>query len=306
MPTLHEQFKGSFISGVFNLSGRLWWKYAIVTFIQSFVSGIAALPLLISVFDFDAFKGIIEDPEGWGQQIEQQPELLFSFIGPDPDFSGLIIAGSFLLILSVLVQAWMSHIFFLLNDSEVGGRGGDLGEAFTRSFRPGMFRILGVSLVLLVVYLAIIALSAFIGYSVHPAVAVILGFLGLIFILRFILALPAVVHADAGVGDSINQSFAILSWRRSFLLFLAIIAAVISLSVALSFIFFFGMLISLIPLLGAMIFLLMNFVINGFVNALIYGSMSGLFFRYSDLSPTESQEDDLGRHLIDKSEGYTN
>jgi uncharacterized membrane protein len=56
-------------------------------------------------------------------------------------------------------------------------------------------------------------------------------------------------------------------------------------------------LLLLIPLLGFIIYYAIQLSFSGILNALTFGAMSGLYFRYE---PIQQADDDISKHLTDQ------
>jgi len=297
MNSLYDQFKSSMISAIFSLVGKVWWKVAVISLAQTFITFIAMIPLFVSVFNWSAFKGVFEDPEGWSQQIEQNPELIFSFLGDNPDFMGLAVSLSIFAVVVIIIQAWASHCVLLINQAEITTGNSDLGEILSQSFNSTLFRILGGSLVLTII-------SAFVGFIIIASAAVsgwitfFLFFGGILFLLRFTLVFPLIVHAEMSIGDALSNSFKLLDWRRSGILFLAGIVFFIALVIAALMLGLFSLLLALIPIIGIIMYYLINILFQGVINAMTYGALSGLYYRFTELEIKKEDEDELSKHLI--------
>jgi|GEM_PF-6646426 len=297
MRDYQELFKAEFLSGVFRLVKSTWWKYVIIYLIQVIVSIIAFIPLILSVFNFDSFKELIKDPEGYGELIRDNPELMFSFLGADGDFTGIILGGSIFFIIMLLFGSWTTNVYFKLNQAIIVGGNAELGTVMGKGFDKKFGQLIGLSLVLFVVYLLSIAISIGIGYFAHWSLGVLVFLVLIIFMLRFILAAPALVHGELSISDSISFSMQKIDFSRSLKLALAgilFVAAVLIASLIISLISF---ILLLIPILGFIIYYAIQMSFTGCTNAFIFGAMSGLYYRYTENTHSEL---DISAHLTDQ------
>ncbi len=205
-----------------------------------------------------------------------------------------------------LLASWMYYTFLKLNDNEVreGNRG--VFAALGRSFASGVWSILGFCLLYAVlcivtftIYMFAVSMLLFI-----PILGVILAFLGyfavLIFLLRFILALPAIVHGQMPVFQAFRFSFAHLTFKRAAMIFLTMLVCYV-------IFFIFILLVSLVlPSMsqgstmemsggGSIIFLICMLLISTAFNAFAFSCLSALYFRYSS---DDLGENEMEQHLV--------
>lgn len=297
MRDYQELFKTEFLSGVFRMVKFTWWKYVIIYLIQAILMIIAFIPLLLSIFNFDAFEELIKDPEGYGELIRENPELMFSFLGADANFTGIIIGGSIFMIIMMLVGSWTTNAYFKLNQAVIHGGNADLGHVLGTAFDKKFGQILGLSLVLFVIYLLVIAICVGLGFAAHWSLGALASLAGMVFMLRLIIAAPAIVHGDMGISDAIAFSMQKIDFGRSLKLALAGILFVAALVIASIVISLLSFILLLIPILGFIIYYAIQLSFSGSINAFTFGAMSGLYYRYAENALSEL---DISVHLTDQ------
>jgi hypothetical protein len=277
--------------------GKTWLRYVLVYLMQAIISLIAFIPLILSLFNFDLIKDYIDNPEELGEIIQSNPELLFSFLGPDGDFTGLIIGGSLFTIFVVILSAWAANVNFKLNDAVIRGKEADISAAIGKSFDACLSRLVGLGLVTFIIYGALVGTAILIAYLVHWALALLLVPLALMVVLRLIIAMPAVVHGGYGVSEAISLSFKHITWARALKIAAIGIGFMVVIVIAAMIIGAVSFLLLLIPLLGFIIYYAIQLSFSGILNALTFGAMSGLYFRYE---PIQQADDDISKHLTDQ------
>lgn len=297
MTPLYDQFKTSLINGIFSLLGRTWWKAVLITLLQTVASVIAMIPLVFSLFNWSSFQGIIEDPQGWTEQIQMNPESMFRFLGEDPDYAAIAVSFSLFFIIMIIVQSWAIHAILLVNQDEILEGKSDVSDILSRSFSSTLFRILGGTLVLSIIMIftgLIVASTA----AISGWITFFLAFPAVIFLYRFTLVYPLIVHSQMGIGDALSNSFQVVTWRRASILFLASIVVFIALFIAGMMLGMFSFILALIPIIGFIIYYAFNIAFNGLLYAFMYGAMSGLYYRYTEIDSSAVETDNLSKHLI--------
>ncbi len=115
--------------------------------------------------------------------------------------------------------------------------------------------------------------------------------------LRFIIAIPSLVHGNLGISEALSFSFQKITFVRALKLTLAGIlfsAAIIAASLVISLLSF---ILLLIPILGFIIYYAIQLSFSGCTNAFTFGAMSGLYYRYTDI---KTSEPDISIHLTDQ------
>jgi hypothetical protein len=277
----------------------VWWKYALAYGIQYIIMIVVLIVIMASMLNYEFISQIIDDPESFGQMVEQDPaQILNVFSDGDVDWVKIGLVGLVIVLVGLVMMAWLQNVYLKLNDSQIRHGHSSLSEALKNSFDNKMWLLLAVTLVMVVAFLGMYVI--FIGaFMVHWSLAVI-AFIGMFLVgLRFILAPAAIVHGDNTVSGSIQYSFDKITWKRSFLLLLLCLVAGIMIGIAAIIVFAILGFFLLIPLLGIVIYFAGSVLFYGLTNALVYSGISGLYFRYSDDSEEENESGmSLEDHLV--------
>ncbi|MCB9263014.1 MAG: hypothetical protein H6607_11625 [Flavobacteriales bacterium] len=204
--------------------------------------------------------------------------------------------GGFLIVIVFLLVIWAFaswiYNFLLMVSHEVLENGSaSIGNVFAKSFNKKVLLTMGFLLMIFVMYLVGILLSTALA-AVHP----ILMFLGIIvlfvFLTRFLGGIPAIVHGDMGVMDSINYSFRNIDWVRAIKIVLILIAFFI---VYILFLLLMGSITNLMGSAGSVLGVLVSIFVAILMAALSTSALSATFYRYAEVE----YEDSETKHLID-------
>lgn len=297
--TTIQSFRQDFSSGLFSNTGGVWWKYTLVYGIQYAILIVIGIAIMASMLNYEFISEIINDPEAFGQSIEQDPERLLNiFSDGNIDWVKLGIVGMAVMFFGLVLSAWMQNVYFKLNDSQIRVGNSSLSEVLKNSFDSKLWSLLAITLIMLCAFMGMyfLVIAAFLA---HWSLAV-LAFIGLSLVAsRFILAPAATVHGDLSPSQSIRYSFEKITWKRSFLLILLGLVVAIGFGIAALIIFGILSLFLLIPILGMFIYFAGSVLFYGITNALVYSGMSGLYFRYSDDDEDENPSGmSLEDHLV--------
>jgi len=207
-----------------------------------------------------------------------------------------------LFIISVLVYAWALNFYFTLSNNEIRTGSSKVFSALRQSFSTKIFRIAGFFILYVLIQISVTLIFALIFYllsTVSSILAVLVGFIGffilLAFLLRFSIAIPAIVHGDMGVVQAISFSLSRLTWKRGgMLLLMGILSIIVLIIVA---VILGGLLsssnsseISVGSFIGEQI---VSLIISVLFVTYFIAAMSTLYFRYSD----DHTDDDID-HIV--------
>src|SRR5574343_25349 len=207
-----------------------------------------------------------------------------------------------LMLLVLFIYSWASHFYLLLSDNEIRFGNSSVMQAFKQSFSP---KILSIAVFFVLYVLIQISVSLIFGLiffmlsSVSAVLAVLVGFVGffvmLAFLLRFTIAIPAIVHGNMGVVQAIGFSLSRITWKRgAMLLLMAILSIIVLIIVAVILGGIFGVSDSTeLTVKGFILQEIGSFIISVLFLTYFIAAMSTLYFRYSDDST-----DDESEHLV--------
>lgn len=299
------KFRDQAFEGAFSLFKRTLGPNLLITIIFSILNLLLVLPLMliglgISLGDIKNMKGKFEDLQG---KVDSIDDLLDIF---RPFFDHVNIPVVLLAVLvALLIYSWMHYAYLKLNDNEVRTGNRSFANAIMRSFSTGILKLIGL---LILVYLITIAVMVvfflLVGLlmQISSVIGILIGFIGffvvLIFIIRMILAMPALVHGNLSIGQSLSYSFRHITWKRAALLMLMGIAFIIvALIVSAIVAYLLSLTIGTKALDNPVLFgiqSLVESIVGALTGAFAYASLTALYFRYSN---DEGQTDD-SEHLI--------
>ena len=208
-----------------------------------------------------------------------------------------------LFVISVLVYAWALNFYFTLSNNEIRTGSTKVFTALRQSFSTKVFKIAGFFVLYVLIQISVTLIFGLIFYllsTVSGILAVLVGFIGffvlLAFLLRFSIAIPAIVHGDMGVVQAISFSLSRLTWKRGGMLLLM---GILSIIVLIIFAVILGAVLSSSNASEITIGSFIGQQITSLIISILFvtyfiAAMSTLYFRYSD----DSTEDDT-EHLIE-------
>lgn len=312
MYILLSKFRSQVFEGAIDLFKKAIKHHILLYFIISLLSIIIVLPLVIwgLGWTFTDLMNFQETIQGLVQRMQtgEMPQDLIAEFFSNINFGVLFLAG----LVSILINCFSYIAFFAINESKVFEdqksfvdvlktvRFGDVLKLIGFYFISVFFMIASF----MVFFVLVIALA-----QVFKILAILVGFLGFfvvcIFLCRFTLALPALVHGKLSISKAFGYSFTHLTWKRSGLLFLMGIAFTIAIGVV-------SLLVSLIamPFAGSnnevnyvyfIVQQITSFITGVLMLSFSFSALSALYYRYSP-DNNQEEEDNIEKHLIDNLE----
>jgi hypothetical protein len=197
----------------------------------------------------------------------------------------------------IVVSSWVYNFYFKINDLAARKNATSIGDCLKASFDSNIWKILGAALLMMII--AGFLYGLMVGGIFVSGYTVLLTFPLLCLVLaKLILIIPAIVHGKLSITEALGYSWKHITWKRAILLVLLGIVSFIGLGIALVIVVIILAIFSLIPLLGIIIQFAGQIAIGAFVYALIYGTQTGLYFRYSNDDETETSGMKTEDHLI--------
>jgi hypothetical protein len=299
------KFRSQAFDGAIALFKRILLHNILLNFVMTVISLAIITPLMLKSFGWT-----LSDFINLGNRMKEASQTAGSGNNPFEIFTGVFEIKDPLffvlaIILGLIIYCWIFYTFMKLNDNEVRTRNNSFISALAASFSSKIFSILVYSVLYAIFYTIVLLVYMFLVsmlVSVSKVAGILIGFIGFfvvaIFMIRFTLGLPAIVHGNMSISQAISFSYKNLTWKRSALIFL--ISIILGLAMAL-----------LLGILTFVIFLIINkdtesirnYVIQqifsslagSIIGAFIYASMTTLYFRYSD---DMVEEMDVKDHLI--------
>jgi hypothetical protein len=301
------RFRSQAFEGAISLFKRTLLPNFVLSLVMAVISALVIVPLTLQAMGWSLgeFVNMNDNMQEMATKMgsENNPSDVFASMFGTMNITLMLLT----MIVGVLMYSWIFFAMMNLNDREIRMKDNSFISALSSSFSGRIFTILGFFILYALIYLAITVIYIFLIFLLMKAASVlgiIVGFIGffvlILFLLRFILALPAIVHGRMNVTEAIAFSMKHITWKRSGLLFLMGIILMIVFAVfaaILGLIFF-----SVIRKEGSDVMTLfitnqgISLISSVIIGTFAYASLSTLYFRYSD---DEVGETDYQDHLIE-------
>jgi hypothetical protein len=283
-----QMFKGDLIGAIWNHGIRMIKPTIIIGIVTFIITSLIGLVGFSSIFGWDMeflrqlYSG---NPLANQELMRERMEGLLQ----DPVKFGLGMFGIVALI--GIIQTVIYTILLKMSGNMVEQGDDSLGTAWSKVKGAYILNIILSSLVILVIYLAIIAIAVGLGKLISPAILIL--FIPFIFLmmLRFTAVVPAIVLGDKSVSDALKFSWYSITFKRAFLIFVGfIVVGILSLIFSLILTFIAG----LLGQAGIFLNLLVNLALNVFFLALGVSFLSALYYRYTQYEGDDSSVEAIG------------
>lgn len=273
------------------------------------VSLIIVTPLMLLAMgygatDFIVYQQNMLDLQNSALQNQGNPELILE------TYRGLFTQINWTLItltaiIGLLVYSWSFNFLYVISDNEIRLGQPSFFKALSQSFSKGILRIAAYFVVYFLLFIAVMGIFIFtisLFMRLSTVIGILLAFVGFLFVIvffiRFIIVIPAIVHGNYNVTQAISYSLTKINWKRGWMLFLLgiislIVVSLISFILALIFVSKDNLNITARTFIFSQI---INLVVNFLLLTYVVAASSTLYFRYSD---DVAEEDDLQHHIIE-------
>ncbi len=300
-------FRDQAFQASFKLYKRLLPGSFIATILIGLILLIVVTPLTLLTMGYGATEFITYQQDMMTLQktvLENQQDFEAISEAYTAQFSNMqtaLVLPVFLIVL--FVYSWACNFYLTLSNNEIRTGSTKVFSALRASFSSKIFKIAGFFVLYTLIQISvtlIFGLIFFLLSSVSSLLAVLVGFIGffvlLAFLLRFTIAIPAIVHGDMGVVQAISFSLSRVTWKRGGMLLLM---GILSLIVLIIFAVILGSVLSSSDATELSIGSFIGQQITSLIISILFvtyfiAAMSTLYFRYSD----DSTEDDT-EHLIE-------
>jgi len=223
-----------------------------------------------------------QDMEGFMKLQEQLQTFMASI--PKTKLLGWL---AFMYGISLVVGSGITHLQLLISKNNLIGEQGNWGTIL-----KGLFTRKSLDILILIVMIALIFFGVSTVFSAIGRGSVGMAFVGLLVsmlvLIRIMGSLPASVHGEMGITESLAFSWKNITWKRSMIVVLVCIMAVIVIGL-LSLLAYaiFGFM----GTLGSYMFMAFQFLLFGYMSSLFIAMMSASFFRYADVEVIIDDED---------------
>lgn len=312
-----KQYLLLFRDQAFSASMQLFKRLAPSSFLGFFIFGVVSIAIVMPLmmmsigygpFGYVDFQRNLQEISMEMQQNSGDSEAIIeAYKGLFGNFNWFYLVLT--AIIGIVLYGWGFNFFYKISDNEIRLGDRNLMRALKQSFNGNILRIIGFMLFIYLIFIAsIVIYSLILGLlmSISKFLGILIGFIGLffllVFMLRFTLGIAAIVHGGKSILEAVSYSLSSINWKRGWMLFLLGIIALI-ISGILSF------LLMKIVLIGngdplSFTYLLLSNLISLVINAVIYSYLisatSSLYFRYSD--DVIEDENSLSEHIIENTD----
>lgn len=292
MENFSQGFKSNLGGSILKLTMKSWLLIGLVTVISTLVS--QGISYLLT----PSGPGI----EEWILMM-QNPEILMDMANDPMALAQLMGGGAqmglgmslLIMLIGLTISSWAWNANFMVSAHKVTGAYANFGEVLGKSFNGNIFKLLGLTLLMIVIAIVLGLVMGLITMAVpNFIVMIILLILMIAVLLMFGLIPPAIVIGKMSFGEAFSYSFRHMKFGRALVLALIFIGILIVIGLL-----SFGVMYSVIGTgsMGAIMGVggLYILLLATFMNSLYASIFGGLYYKYSN---EEGGEMDLEDHLI--------
>lgn len=301
----------SFRDQAFQASFKLYRRILPGSFVATILIGLILLfivtPLTLLAMGYGATEFFTYQQDMHNLQrtiVENQQDMEAISAAYTAQFSNMQMALVLpLFIVVILVYSWACNFYLTLSNNEIRTGSTRVFSALRESFSGKVIKIAAFFILYVLIQISVTLIFGLIFYllsTVSSILAVFVGFIGffvvLAFLLRFSIAIPAIVHGEMGTVQAIAFSLSRITWKRGGMLLLL---SILSLLLLIIFAIILGGLLSSSDSTELSVGSFIGQQISSLIMSILFvtyfvSAMSTLYFRYSD----DSTEDDT-EHLIE-------
>ncbi|MFM6983197.1 MAG: hypothetical protein ACKOXF_03620 [Chitinophagaceae bacterium] len=301
----------SFRDQAFQASFKLYRRILPGSFVATILIGLILLfivtPLTLLAMGYGATEFFTYQQDMHNLQrtiVENQQDIEAISAAYTAQFSNMQMALVLpLFIVVILVYSWACNFYLTLSNNEIRTGSTRVFSALRESFSGKVIKIAAFFILYVLIQISVTLIFGLIFYllsTVSSILAVFVGFIGffvvLAFLLRFSIAIPAIVHGEMGTVQAIAFSLSRITWKRGGMLLLL---SILSLLLLIIFAIILGGLLSSSDSTELSVGSFIGQQISSLIMSILFvtyfvSAMSTLYFRYSD----DSTEDDT-EHLIE-------
>ena len=300
MSSLQARLKNDTLSSVFALANGIFKSVTIAYFIYFIATILLLLPLLYFVLGI-GITDVMNVME-IGDPFERQAYITDMLGGVMTNFGvGTVLIGLFSVTIVILIGSWFYNLCFIAAEDYVEKENVSFANVLGRSFNRDVIRLVLASLLISVIAIAaffFIGIFGVLGGRLIGGLLVLVGMLFVsIFMMRFILTFPAIVHGNMSAGNAISFSWNSIDFKRALKYFAIAILIFVALVVITLITGLVQTALMKIPAIGFVLYLIISSILSAYTTAWTTAALSGLYFRHIPLG--EEQELDIADHLID-------
>jgi hypothetical protein len=200
-----------------------------------------------------------------------------------------------MMLVGTLISAWIMNIRLIVSQNVLLEKSESVISAIIRSFNKKVWLIFGSYLLVIALFVLLGIATSLVGVVGSIALVIYFWLFAMVLLIRFLGSASAIVHGDLSVLDSIKFSFKHITFGRALIIFAILIGGAIIIVIAtLLTAAIFGMFGGV----GAILNLIVSFVLGVLANAMLTSVQSGIFFRYADveIASDEARPED---HLVE-------
>lgn len=276
-------FKDNFYDAVFQHTRKLFWPSMGISILTALFMALTLLPLVFNLFPQEVIQQLMSMPQTMDDMKQNSEKMEAFFKDNMAEFVIFYIAA---MIIGVFLLSYGLRVGYAVSKRQLEGENSWFGLMFTL-FDKKLLKMMGFNLIMMILGIASLVLA-----TSFAQVGVIVFFLALVvfiaYILRFVMAAPAIIIADMDIREGMRYSVQTMGWGKSFKLLFFIF--VVSIAAGVTAIIL-SLLMGLILGQGIAGNIASNFLllfVNAAVFALLIAGSAGLIYRYGSFeTPSE-------------------
>lgn len=307
MNQLLQSFRGQIFEASFQLFKKTLAYNLVTSVLISLLSLAIAIPLILqglgwSFDDLSNFQANLQEALQSMDANEAPFDAIMSLFG---EINIPLILLAFIIIL--ILNVWTYVAFFKINENVIFNKSLSLMDIYKQVNINLVAKTIGLYFLLnffIIASMGLFFAIVFILGSVSGFLAAIIGFIGffilLIYMVRFTLVLPAIIHDNLSLSEAFGFSFQKLTFKRAGLIFLIGIVFVIASSMITGLIsLIFNAAFSKQLLIAFIVNQSFSLVIGGIISAYLFSALSALYYRYTEHGNEDNEEENFDAHVID-------
>ena len=284
-----SDFKLKLYDAVMDLVKKTWYKlggvyilFMLAFYLIMIIILVAALGLSGNGLSLDSFSNI--------NNLAPMMTNLFQDAG-----AAFWIGYGVFIIIGIIAGSWMNNLMFLIIDDHIKSDSFEFNKVFKKSFDKRVFKVIGAMLLMYLIFGILGVLMAF-SVNVSGWLTFVLAIVFILVAFRLIIVIPAVILGDLPVFESISFSVKHITFGRSLKLFLLAVLSYVVMLVMLLVIGLISTVFVMIPYIGPVFQIVLQFSIIGIFASLFISSMAGIYYRYAPIIDDESLN--IEDHLV--------
>lgn len=279
-----QLFKDNFYDAVYQHTRKLFWPSMGINILTLLVIALTLIPLFFNLFPDEVIKKMMTLPKTM-EDMTRNSSAMESFA--KDHLTEFIIFYVSAVVVGLLLWSYATRIGYDVSKRQLEGDHSWFGLLFSSLDRK-FIKMAGFALVMTIMGFAAMFLAT--SFARFGVILFFLSFIAMLaYLLRFILAGPAIIIGDMTVLEGMRYSARVMGWGKSFkLLFFIFVAMIVVVITALIISLLTGLILGN-GVTGNVVGNFLVFFINAAVFSLMIAGSAGLFYRYGNFeTPEES------------------